>query len=320
MWRDVLPALADRGLPRARARPARLRRLAGRTRRARWERHVEALERFATRARPRGRRARRPRLGRADRPALGVRPPGRGRRARHLRHRLLRRRKWRGPGEIAAHARARASSSSTASTRDGFAPDARRRLDRHRRPTPSTSTSRRSATSDRRRGQLELYRSGDFEKLEPYEGKLARARRADARCCGAPTTSLAPVAGRAALRARRSPAREVVVLDGTGHFVFEDAPDRYAEELVRFLRRRARARHAELVVALVALVDRAGGVDVDGQRSARPDTAGPGPRRARARPARARAPARASAWCRRPTTTTSNAPAGVRPRLTTGTT
>jgi pimeloyl-ACP methyl ester carboxylesterase len=27
-----------------------------------------------------------------------------------------------------------------------------------------------------------------------------------------------------------------VVLDGTGHFVVEDAPDRYAEELVRFLR------------------------------------------------------------------------------------
>jgi pimeloyl-ACP methyl ester carboxylesterase len=27
------------------------------------------------------------------------------------------------------------------------------------------------------------------------------------------------------------------VLEGTGHFVVDDAPDRYAEELVRFLRR-----------------------------------------------------------------------------------
>ena len=31
---------------------------------------------------------------------------------------------------------------------------------------------------DRRRSQLDLYRSGDFSKLEPYDGKLAAARRA----------------------------------------------------------------------------------------------------------------------------------------------
>ena len=27
------------------------------------------------------------------------------------------------------------------------------------------------------------------------------------------------------------------MLDGTGHFVVDDAPERYAEELVRFLRK-----------------------------------------------------------------------------------
>jgi haloalkane dehalogenase len=89
--------------------------------------------------------------------------------------------------------------------------------------------------ADRRRGQLELYRSGDFEKLEPYEGKLAQL--------GVPTLLLwgaddfaAPVAG-AHRFADEIPGSEVVVLEGTGHFVVEDAPDRYAEELVRFLTR-----------------------------------------------------------------------------------
>ena len=88
---------------------------------------------------------------------------------------------------------------------------------------------------DRRRGQLELYRSGDFEKLEPYEGRLA--------ALGVPTLLLwgaddfaAPVAG-AHRFADEIPGAEVVVLEGTGHFVVDDAPGRYAEELVRFLRR-----------------------------------------------------------------------------------
>ena len=87
---------------------------------------------------------------------------------------------------------------------------------------------------DRRNGQLELYRSGDFEKLAPYEGKLAQL--------GVPTLMLwgaddfaAPVAGAHRFKGE-IPGSEVVVLDGTGHFVVEDAPDRYAEELVRFLR------------------------------------------------------------------------------------
>ncbi len=35
---------------------------------------------------------------------------------------------------------------------------------------------------------------------------------------------------------REIPGSELVVLDGTGHFVVDDAPDRYAEALLRFLR------------------------------------------------------------------------------------
>jgi haloalkane dehalogenase len=91
------------------------------------------------------------------------------------------------------------------------------------------------ADPQRRRGQLELYRSGDFEKLAPYEGRIA--------ALDVPTLLLwgeddfaAPVAG--AHRFQRDiPGAELVVLDGTGHFVVEDAPERYAEALAGFLKK-----------------------------------------------------------------------------------
>jgi pimeloyl-ACP methyl ester carboxylesterase len=35
--------------------------------------------------------------------------------------------------------------------------------------------------------------------------------------------------------AREIPGAELVVIEGTGHFVVDDAPERYAEELVRFI-------------------------------------------------------------------------------------
>jgi len=91
------------------------------------------------------------------------------------------------------------------------------------------------ADEPRRRGMLELYRSGDFSKLAPYDGKLAEL--------GVPTLILwgaddpfAPQASAERFQ-REIPGSEVVVLEGTGHFVVDDAPDRYAEELVRFLKR-----------------------------------------------------------------------------------
>ncbi len=86
---------------------------------------------------------------------------------------------------------------------------------------------------DRRRGQLELYRSGDFSKLEPYEGKLAEL--------GVPTLLLwgeddpfAPVAGAHRFQ-KQIPGSELVVVDGAGHFVIEDEPERCAREIAGFL-------------------------------------------------------------------------------------
>src|SRR3954454_14833056 len=91
------------------------------------------------------------------------------------------------------------------------------------------------ADEPRRRGQLELYRSGDFEKLQAYEGRLA--------ALGVPALLLwgeddfaAPVAGARRFE-REIPGSELVVLEGTGHFVVEDAPDRYADALAGFLTR-----------------------------------------------------------------------------------
>jgi haloalkane dehalogenase len=87
------------------------------------------------------------------------------------------------------------------------------------------------ADDDRRRGQLELYRSGDFEKLEPYEGRLAEL--------GVPALVLwgendpfAPVAGAHRFH-KELPDSELVVVDA-GHFVFEDAPEETSRAVVEF--------------------------------------------------------------------------------------
>ena len=90
------------------------------------------------------------------------------------------------------------------------------------------------ADDDRRRAQLELYRSGDFEKLAPYEGKLASL--------GVPVLlvwgehdEFAPVAGAHRFK-RELPAAELAIVEGAGHFVWEDAPERTASVLVDFVR------------------------------------------------------------------------------------
>jgi haloalkane dehalogenase len=91
------------------------------------------------------------------------------------------------------------------------------------------------ADQERRRGQLELYRSGDFEKLRPYEGRLA--------ALGVPTLivwgardEFAPVAGAHRLR-KELPGSRLVVIEDAGHFVWEESPERTAEEVVAFLGR-----------------------------------------------------------------------------------
>ncbi|MCW3068727.1 MAG: alpha/beta fold hydrolase [Solirubrobacterales bacterium] len=89
----------------------------------------------------------------------------------------------------------------------------------------------------RRRGHLELYRSGDFEKLAGYEGRLAEL--------GVPALIVWGEDDRfASVRMARRfheeiPGSELTILEGTGHFVWEDRPERAVGALVDFLRRRA---------------------------------------------------------------------------------
>src|SRR5215208_7182634 len=89
------------------------------------------------------------------------------------------------------------------------------------------------ADEERRRSQLELYRSGDFSKLESY----------DLAALGVPTLLLwgeddafAPVAGAHRFQ-RELPDTELVVIEGTRHFVWEDAPAECAAALTSFLAR-----------------------------------------------------------------------------------
>jgi haloalkane dehalogenase len=85
----------------------------------------------------------------------------------------------------------------------------------------------------RRRGILELYRSGDFDKLIPYEGRLA--------ALGVP--ALIVWGGRDTFAgvelAHRFhgelPGSDLVILEDAGHFVWEDAPTETARVLVEFL-------------------------------------------------------------------------------------
>jgi haloalkane dehalogenase len=96
------------------------------------------------------------------------------------------------------------------------------------------------ADEDRRRNQLDLYRSGQFEKLEPYRGKLAEL--------GVPVLLLwggkdqfAPVAGGYRFQ-KEIPGASLVVLDDAGHFLMEDDPERVADEIGTFLAAQARVR------------------------------------------------------------------------------
>jgi haloalkane dehalogenase len=84
-----------------------------------------------------------------------------------------------------------------------------------------------------RQGILDLYRSGDFPKLEPYSGKLAALEVPFLALWGG-DDAFAPVAG--AYRFQKEvPGAEVVVIEGAGHFVYADEPERCAREIVAFL-------------------------------------------------------------------------------------
>jgi haloalkane dehalogenase len=88
---------------------------------------------------------------------------------------------------------------------------------------------------DRRRAHLDLYRSGDFSKLEPYSGKLG--------ALGVPTLLLwgakdefAPIGGAHRFR-KQIPDAQLVVLEDAGHYLMEDHPVRVAREIRSFLER-----------------------------------------------------------------------------------
>jgi haloalkane dehalogenase len=89
---------------------------------------------------------------------------------------------------------------------------------------------------DRRLAQLELYRSGDFEKLEPYEGCVA-ALGVPALIMWGSQDRFASVKMAHRFVSELADA-ELVVLEDCGHFIWDDAPEQTARALVEFLRRR----------------------------------------------------------------------------------
>lgn len=86
---------------------------------------------------------------------------------------------------------------------------------------------------DRRAAVLALYRSGDFEKLAPYEGRLAELGVPAMLVWGA-DDAFAPLAGARRLR-DEIPGARLVVLEDEGHFVFDDAPRLAAGLVAGFL-------------------------------------------------------------------------------------
>jgi haloalkane dehalogenase len=87
------------------------------------------------------------------------------------------------------------------------------------------------ATDEQRLAILDLYRSGNFEELEAYDGKLA-ALGVPARLIWGGNDEFAPLTG--AYRLQKELGGEVVVLEA-GHFVVDDAPEEFAAEVTRFL-------------------------------------------------------------------------------------
>ena len=86
---------------------------------------------------------------------------------------------------------------------------------------------------ERRQGHLDFYRSMDFEKLAPYEGRLA-AIGAPALILWGENDPFAPVSGAHRFDRELADTR-LVVVEGAGHFVFEDAPEETAEAVTSFL-------------------------------------------------------------------------------------
>jgi haloalkane dehalogenase len=90
------------------------------------------------------------------------------------------------------------------------------------------------STAEGRRAMLELYRSADLDELEPYQGKLAALEVPTLILWGEQDEYLP---GDYASRfASEIPGAKLVLLDGVRHFLFEDEPERCAQEVIDFLR------------------------------------------------------------------------------------
>jgi haloalkane dehalogenase len=87
------------------------------------------------------------------------------------------------------------------------------------------------SSPERRRGQLELYRSGDFDKLEAYN--LATLDAPALVLWGA-DDPLAPVAA-AEPYVAELPRAELAVVADAGHFVYDDQPQACADAVLGFL-------------------------------------------------------------------------------------
>lgn len=85
----------------------------------------------------------------------------------------------------------------------------------------------------RRAGQLELYRSGDFALLEPYADRLAKLDVPALVLWGA-GDAFAPVGG-ARRFARELPQARLEILEDAGHFVFEETHGRANAIVTDFL-------------------------------------------------------------------------------------
>lgn len=89
------------------------------------------------------------------------------------------------------------------------------------------------STPERRRGTLELYRSGDFEKTAQYD--LATLDM-PALVLWGENDPFVPVAG-AHRFLKELPDAELAVLPDVGHFLYDDAPQACADAVVAFLGR-----------------------------------------------------------------------------------
>jgi haloalkane dehalogenase len=90
------------------------------------------------------------------------------------------------------------------------------------------------STAGGRSGMLELYRSFELDELKPYQSKLAALNVPTLILWGEQDEYL-PL-DYASRFASQIPGSELVMLEGVRHFLFEDEPQRCAQEVIRFLK------------------------------------------------------------------------------------